>query len=290
MIGVLTARDGRVASGSGDVATHADECWLVGGGVADAELPLDVARRIELGPFATARWAAWLAAELPEGPVVLAATPDGRDLAAALAGARGVPLVSGCVDLDDARATVPRFGGGTTAVVPLPASFVATVQVTRRSGPAVVCTVPVERPELDGVGPLSLESGAATFDRQSADLAEAPRIVCGGAGLNEGDFAALAEVAVGLDAALGATRVVTDRGWLPPDRQIGTTGVTVSPDLYVAIGVSGAVQHTAGIGAPTHIVSVNTDAACPMSLLADLAVVADGPAVVAALRSRLAAR
>jgi len=74
---------------------------------------------------------------------------------------------------------------------------------------------------------------------------------------------------------MGATRVVTDRGWVPHARQIGTTGVVVDPTLYLAFGISGAVQHTAGLGDPDHIISVNTDAHCPMMQLADVAIVAD---------------
>ena len=83
-----------------------------------------------------------------------------------------------------------------------------------------------------------------------------------------------------LGASMGATRVITDRGWVGHQRQIGTTGVVVDPTLYVAFGISGAVQHTAGLGTPDHIVSVNTDPHCPMMQLADLAIVADANAVL----------
>jgi electron transfer flavoprotein alpha subunit len=71
------------------------------------------------------------------------------------------------------------------------------------------------------------------------------------------------------------------------DRQIGTTGVTVSPELYIAFGISGAAQHVGGLGAPEHVVSVNTDPSCPMTAMADLGIVADAPAVLAALAGRL---
>ena len=81
-------------------------------------------------------------------------------------------------------------------------------------------------------------------------------------------------------ASVGATRVVTDRGWLGHERQIGTTGVVVEPRLYVAFGISGAVQHTSGLGDPTHVISVNTDPNCPMMQLADLAIVSDANAVL----------
>ena len=86
---------------------------------------------------------------------------------------------------------------------------------------------------------------------------------------------------------MGATRVVTDRGWVGHERQIGTTGVVVDPQLYLAFAISGAVQHTSGLGQPDHVVSVNVDAHCPMMQLADLAVVADANAVLDELAVRL---
>ncbi len=121
------------------------------------------------------------------------------------------------------------------------------------------------------------------------DLAEARRVVSGGAGLGSPErFDVLATVAAGLGASPGATRVVADAGWVPAHRYIGTTGVSISPDLYVAFGISGAVQHTTGIGHPDHVIAVNTDASAPMMAMADLAVIADAPAVLDELAGRLA--
>ncbi len=118
-------------------------------------------------------------------------------------------------------------------------------------------------------------------DVTTMDLAEADRIFGGGAGLDtEERIQQLAALAGALGASMGATRVITDRGWAAHQRQIGTTGVVVDPALYVALGISGAVQHTAGLGTPEHIVSVNTDPHCPMMQLADLAIVADANAVL----------
>ena len=79
---------------------------------------------------------------------------------------------------------------------------------------------------------------------------------------------------------MGATRVITDRGWVGHERQIGTTGVVVDPELYVAFGISGAVQHTSGLGDPRHVISVNVDPYCPMMQMSDLAVVSDANAVL----------
>src|SRR5205814_7923372 len=113
-------------------------------------------------------------------------------------------------------------------------------------------------------------------------------IVAGGAGLDSPDrFRLLEQVAPAVGASVGATRVVTDRGWLPHERQIGTTGVVVNPRLYVALGISGAVQHTSGLGHPDHIVSVNVDPYCPMMTMADLAVTGDANEILDELASRL---
>ena len=113
------------------------------------------------------------------------------------------------------------------------------------------------------------------------DLAEARRIVGGGAGLDsEVRFGDLDRFAISIGGVMGATRVITDRSWVHHDRQIGTTGVVVDPRLYVAFGISGAVQHTSGLGQPDHIVSVNTDPYCPMMQLADVPIVADANAVL----------
>ncbi len=119
--------------------------------------------------------------------------------------------------------------------------------------------------------------------------------MAGGAGLAAGGddrqaaarFELLEQVAAAVGASAGATRVATDAGWTGYERQIGTTGVTIDPDLYVAFGISGATQHVGGIGTPRHVVSVNTDGSCPMTALADLGLVTDGPALLDELADRL---
>jgi len=82
--------------------------------------------------------------------------------------------------------------------------------------------------------------------------------------------------------------VITDVGWMGFDRQIGTTGITLDPDLYIAFGISGAVQHVGGIGAPAHLISVNTDASCPMTAMATLGLVTDAAALLTELAHRYA--
>ena len=100
----------------------------------------------------------------------------------------------------------------------------------------------------------------------------------------------LGRIAALIGASVGATRVVTDRGWIPHERQIGTTGVVVDPDLYLAFAISGAVQHVSGLGDPRHVISVNTDGHCPMMQLADIAITADANATLDALEQSLTTR
>jgi len=114
--------------------------------------------------------------------------------------------------------------------------------------------------------------------------------MAGGAGLRgPADFRLLARTAAAIGASMGATRVVADLGWVAHERYIGTTGVAVDPDLYVALGISGAIQHVTGLGAPRHVVAVNTDPSCPMMAMADLALVTDAPGLLEALALRLGA-
>ncbi|MEY4231361.1 MAG: hypothetical protein RLZZ362_2210, partial [Actinomycetota bacterium] len=220
-----------------------------------------------------------------EAIVVLPSSPDGRDLGPRLAAALDRPFFAGSVKVTAERVIMARGGGLTMHSTVAPAAFVATLQVGVRGAEPVTARAATTELSLplgdlaDATTERLIEPDAATID-----LAEAGRIVGGGAGLaGPEQFAQLARLGLSIGASVGATRVITDRGWIGHERQIGTTGVVVDPQLYLAFGVSGAVQHTSGLGQPDHIVSVNTDAHCPMMQLADLAVVGDANAVLAEL-------
>jgi electron transfer flavoprotein alpha subunit len=306
MIAVVPVREGVLPLGALEAVAECDGRVIVAGSGtgAAADAMHGVATVIscwETSSFAPARWARALATVLGSEPVVvLPASPDGRDLAPRLARALGRPLLAGAVSVTRRGASLSRWGGLVLEDVDVERPFVATltpgVRGVTAASTLATPTVTVIDPEdthaerdpsaptlRDPVTTAVLPPDAATMD-----LAEAPRIVAGGAGLaGPGSIATLAAVAAGLGASLGATRVVTDRGWLSHERQIGTTGVVVSPRLYLAFAISGAVQHTSGIGHPDHVISVNTDPSCPMMQLADLAIVADADAVVTELAGRL---
>lgn len=262
----------------------------------------DSVEALELGDFAPGRWARALADIAADAAyVILPASPDGRDLAVRLAAALGWDLAAGALRIGPDEVVVAHHGGLVQSSLRPTGPFVATLQpnvrgVEASSGVAV---------RLDALDPAAAGAADAADVRlvrieppeaATMDLAESGRIVGGGAGMmanpTEDDtvarrFAQLVDIGAAIGASMGATRVVTDAGWVGHDRQIGTTGVVVDPDLYLAFGISGAVQHTAGLGHPDHIISVNTDPHCPMMAMADLAVVADANATLDALAGLL---
>ena len=306
MIALVPVRAGQLPVGGAEaVAEAGGRVLLVGEGTAEAvEALAGIASRVmrcEQPAYAPAGWAALLAPLLVDiDVVVLANAPDGRDLAPRLAHLLDRPLLAGAVEVHPTGATVARVGGLLMEDVVVDGPFIATLQAGVRGvdvDPSLVAAV--EELDLDSVvyptaGPAVADPVVLEVlppDPATMDLAEAPSIVGGGAGLGSKEVMdQLADVADRLRCSVGGTRVITDWGWLPFERQIGTTGVIVHPDLYLAFGISGAVQHVSGLGDPAHVIAVNTDASCPMMSIADLAVVTDAPALVAELARRLPPR
>jgi len=293
MIAVVVVREGALPNGGDEtVAECGGRAILVGSGTAAAaDALLGIATELtvlELPTFQPGAWAADLAEVLVGEPaVVLPGSPDGRDLAPRIAALLHRQLYAGAIEITAQRISLARRGSTELHLVTPAPQFVATMQPGVR-GAAPDPTIPAPRvaaAELSNRdrGPANDAAVVAVLppDPATIDLTEARRIIGGGAGL---DGARRIEqlVAVGgaIRASMGATRVITDRGWVPHERQIGSTGVVVDPELYLAFGVSGAVQHTSGLGAPAHIISVNTDGHCPMMQLADLAIVADANATL----------
>jgi electron transfer flavoprotein alpha subunit len=302
MLAVLPVRQGLLpAGGLETVAECGGAALLIGDGADRATELLSGSATsvitVEAGDFAPAAWARFLAGHcaglgVDAAGIVLPASPDGRDLAPRLAAALGRELFAGAIAIGTDAIQLARHGGLAIVDAHPPATFVATLQPGVRG---VEVDPAIGAPEISALPYTAGDTADPTVvavlgpDVSTMDLAEAPRILGGGAGLQTAErFVELAELATRLDASMGATRVITDRGWIGHQRQIGTTGVVVDPKLYIAFGISGAVQHTSGLGQPEHIVSVNTDPHCPMMQLADLAIVSDANEVVAELLRRVA--
>ena len=296
MIALVPVRDGVLPAGAPDAIAEAGGRVVIAGSGTDHAVVDGLASEVylvELGPVEIARWTAALApvvGDLADSDiVVLPHSPDGRDLAPRLAAALERPLLAGATEVGAHRVRVARRGGLELHELRPTGAFVATLQPGTRGGLAL--DTPPEMHRLEPAGTEHDDLGEADGahrlhdarvvevlppDVMTMDLTEANRIVGGGAGLDSNErFEQLDRFAVAIGGVMGATRVITDRSWVHHDRQIGTTGVVIDPELYVSFGVSGAVQHTSGLGHPDHIISVNTDPHCPMMSMSDLAIVAD---------------
>jgi len=327
-VGVVVVRQGRLPAGADEAVAEAGGlAVVVGSGAEEAAGALLAAGRSwwhETGDgFRPGALAALLAPVLAGAPlVVLPASPDGRDLAPRLAAELDVPLVAQSLsvrlrqrrDGHDGRHATPAGPGVEAELGRLDDRVVVPVG---SDGPVVATLVPgvrtVER-AARRTRPRPLDTGTAAVpparddappeaellalvepDPATMDLADAGRVLGGGAGLVAGlddgaarhTFELLVRVSAALGASAGATRVATDAGWTGYERQIGTTGVAVDPELYVALGVSGASQHVGGLGRPRHVVSVNRDPSCPMTAMADLGLVTDARGFLEELGRRL---
>jgi electron transfer flavoprotein alpha subunit len=289
MLAVIPVRAGHLPSGGAEAAAECSgRVLLVGSGTADLDTDGlgDHLRRIELGEFAPAAWAAALAPMLSDDDViVLPGSPDGRDLAPRLAHVLRRRLFAGAVEIRPDRITVSRQGGLALHTFEVTEPVVATLQPGIRGVEPGIPGSAAEPVEIDlSQMPRCADAEVVAVqppDVATMDLARRPASSAAAPGSTRPTGSQqLARVATALGAAMGATRVVTDRGWVGHERQIGTTGVVVDPVLYLSFGISGAVQHTSGLGAPDHIISVNTDPHCPMMQMSDLAVVADANAVL----------
>jgi len=229
--------------------------------------------------------------------VLVASSPTGKDVAARLGARTGWGVLADVVDVDaDLVATQVVFGGATV------------VQSRVRTGTPVLVVKPNSFPAAEQGGgtpevvDLGTRATAGTADGRVTgrvvserggrpDVAEAEIIVSGGRGLQDpSNFALVEALADALGAAVGASRAAVDAGWYPHQHQVGQTGKTVSPQLYVAVGISGAIQHRAGMQTSKTIVAVNKDADAPIFAISDFGVVGDLFKVVPRLTDEVARR
>ena len=232
--------------------------------------------------------------------VICAHTYQARDFVPMLAARLDRALVTDCTALKTENKGVvftrPMFQGKVSADVVLegPSPHLATFQIGAFRADAV----------KKGSGPAPVRTVAATVDpgairqkpeppfreaKQAVDLTQAERIVSIGRGIKGQEHIALArQLAEALGAEIAASRPICDAGWLPMERQIGSSGQTVAPRLYLALGISGAIQHVVGMKGARTIVAINKDAEAPIFEVADYGIVGDlfeiVPAMIAALK------
>lgn len=223
--------------------------------------------------------------------VLVGATTQGKDLAARLSARLNLALATDCIALnvDNGQivATRPMYGGKILADVNLAGDTVIaavrpnTIAVNPASASGNVETLSVNTGEVKTqVTGKQLETG-------KVDLTEADIVVSGGRGMGGSDYSSIEALADLLGAAVGASRSAVDEGWRPATDQVGQTGKTVSPNLYIAAGISGAIQHLAGMSSSKVIVAINKDPEAPIFTKADYGVVGDLFEVIPALTEEI---
>ena len=221
-----------------------------------------------------------IASEKPER-VFLPHTYQTRDFAPALAARVNRPLVTDCVAVKDAGYVRPMFQGKLQADIAVDGPHLATFQIGAYRADAMkkgAAAAPVRKAAVTIDAAKIRQKPEAPFKeaKQAVDLSQAERIVSVGRGIKGQEHLQLAQqLAQAMGAEIAASRPICDAGWLPMDRQIGSSGQTVAPKLYVALGISGAIQHLVGMKGARTIVAINKDPEAPIFEVADYGIVGD---------------
>jgi electron transfer flavoprotein alpha subunit len=238
-----------------------------------------------LAMYSSSAYAKLLGCYLQSNPsdiIIMANTAMGKDLAPRISAQIKAGLAADCIKLDfedgDIIATRPVYAGKVLQRLKIKTdkkifALRPNVFPLKKSGEVLTN-------EFNNVLPAELDFMARTVKIEKSagkiDVAEADVIVAGGRGMKGPEhFAMLEEAAETLGGAVGASRAVVDAGWRPHDEQVGQTGKTVSPNLYIACGISGAIQHIAGMSSSKCIVAINKDKDAPIFSIADYGICAD---------------
>lgn len=240
-----------------------------------------------------------LANERKPGILFIGATFIGRDLGPRVAARLSTGLTADCTSLEvdvtngDLLATRPAFGGNLMATIACPnhRPQMATVRpgvfskLTKKKDNYIIEKVNVNL-EASDIRTIVLEMVKANKD--IVDIGEAKVIVAGGRGVgSKENFELLQELAAALGGVVGASRGAVDKGWVERDYQVGQTGKTVRPTIYIACGISGAIQHVAGMQESDMIIAINKDESAPIMNVADYAIVGDLNKVIPEMINKL---
>jgi electron transfer flavoprotein alpha subunit len=213
--------------------------------------------------------------------IIMGSTLMGKDIAPRVAARLDAALATDCISVEasdgDLRIVRPMYAGKVRATIRLKSDIKI---LTVRPNVYLVEENPVSADLVDvDADPGEIKARVtevAAGSKDKLDVTEADIIVSGGRGLKEPDnFHLITDLARKLGAAQGASRAVVDAGWRPYEEQVGQTGKTVSPSLYIAIGISGAIQHLAGMSSSKYIVAINKDPEAPIFKVTDYGIVGD---------------
>jgi electron transfer flavoprotein alpha subunit len=268
---------------------------LHGVSIGPADAPVDVLHVAEIdGTYAPAAWAAAVAQlvnRLSPSVVIAPGSDRGNEVLAHVAARFDLPMAANVIDVRGDEVTRQRWGGTLLEEARIhsepkllsAAPFVFTSST--ESAPSLVESFVPELSESDIAVRVVESVGASTG---GVSLADAKVVVSGGRGVGSSEaFAILEELAALLDGAVGCSRVVTSAGWRPHTDQVGQTGTKVSPDLYIACGISGATQHIAGCKGAKKLLAINNDPEATIFSHADYAVVGNLHEVVPAITAEL---
>ncbi|RCH74350.1 MAG: electron transfer flavoprotein subunit alpha/FixB family protein [Candidatus Poseidoniales archaeon] len=233
-------------------------------------------------------WAASLNSAAGSGIVFAAATPNGREVAARIAASRGIPVLQDATGLSD-NLTVERpiYSGKAMETVKIDGDCVVTVRPNAFTAAGSGGSASVSTVNHSADVAVTVQEAIAKASAR-LDVAEADIVISGGRGMGSIDnWASLEEVADQIGAAVGASRAVVDEWGLSHSIQVGQTGKVVTPTLYIAVGISGAIQHLAGMRSSKYIVAINKDADAPIFGVADYGIVANWEDALPALKDAL---
>ncbi len=233
----------------------------------------------KFGVAAIADGLAQIIADKKPNAFLITSSANGKEIAARVAVKTNSGIITDAVGVDkDLITTQSVFGGSTTVHSAVTAGVpIITLRANSIEPITVTSTPAVEEFAVnisDSAKLATITSATAAVKGGRPELTEASIVVSGGRGTN-GDFKPVEALADALGAAVGASRAATDAGWYPHSHQVGQTGKTVSPQLYVAAGISGAIQHRAGMQTSKTIVAINKDPEAPILEIADFAVIGD---------------
>ena len=235
-------------------------------------------------------WATAIDAVAPSGTIIASANPQSKDLAARLAARRNIPVVQDVVAIEDGNLVSPIYSGKAMQTVSISGDAVVSVRANIFTASAQGASADVSVVDATGDVATAVEEFLARASTR-LDVAEANIIISGGRGMGSPDnFSHLEKIADTIGAAVGASRAAVDT-WEPISHsmQVGQTGKTVNPNLYIAVGISGAIQHLAGMRSSKYIVAINKDADAPIFQHADYGIVATWEETLPVLQASLSA-